>query len=86
MSQTLMNTICQINDISDLMLLADSYLLYVRKHQLNIVPVQDSLAGPVSCVKASSQVSAQYSGAYLLSFIYKIVRKLNVFSQHLPNL
>lgn len=35
MSQTLMNTICQINDISDIMLLADSYIPAVYKEKPN---------------------------------------------------
>lgn len=34
MSQTLMNTICQKNAISDLMLLAASYPMYIKKSQI----------------------------------------------------
>lgn len=68
--------------------LAASYLLSIKKKKarLNILPNQDSLAEPVSSVQASSQVSDQCSGSYLLSFIYNIVKTLSLFSWCLPNL
>lgn len=77
--------ICHINSISDLMLLVNSYLLYKSKNQIKYCANPGFMEKICQLCKTSHPSILSVHWCMFVELHLQIVRKLNVFSQHLPN-